>query len=73
MGTLAQEVLRKMHGYEQRKEIKDVVDGAEKKAKEEDKTRRDDLKDKEADMKAGKDKRDLGDSSADAKVSKEKM
>ena len=33
MGTIAQEILRKAHGFEQRKQVKDEVDAAETKVK----------------------------------------
>lgn len=76
MGTIAQEILRKNHGYEQRQSIKKDVDAAEAKAEGTEgkgKKEADTLDKKDADGK-GKvmdDKRDLGDSSADAKATGE--
>lgn len=36
MGTIAQDILRKAHGFEQREQIKNEVDSAEKKVKSSD-------------------------------------
>jgi len=66
MGTIAQEILRKAHGIEQRTQIKNEVDSAEANLKNKDKGAKDKTDDKE--LKAEKDKRDLGDSPADAKA-----
>jgi len=70
MGAFASEILKKKHGYDQRQDMKDEAEKAEKNL-EASKNKEKKQDEKPADMKAAKDKRDLGDSSADGKKSGE--
>lgn len=75
MGSIAVEILKKHHGYEQRLDAKSEADKAEQKLmgdKSKGSKEADTLDKKDAEgKKVEKDKRDLGDSSADAKKAPE--
>jgi hypothetical protein len=66
MGTLAQEILRKYHGLNQRPEIKKEVDAAQAKAEGKEKDAEKAQDEKPSDKAHKKDSRDLGDSAHDA-------
>ena len=67
MGTLAQQILRKYNGLEQRPEIKSVVDAVQAKVVGKE-APAPEKEEKPKDIEAKKDDRDLGDSSADGKA-----
>jgi hypothetical protein len=66
MGTIAQDILRKYHGLEARKEVKPVIDEMDKGM-----DKKDSSKEKKDDVSGKKDDRNLGDSAADAKKASE--